>query len=160
MLATVMNGLALGDALTAVGVPNRVMSAFAIDKVCETYSVSKAREYLENGDVVIFVGGTGSPFFSTDTALSLRACEMNADAIIFMKNIDGIYSADPKVDPRAVKYDEITFDKIIADNLQAMDMTAAAMCREYGMTAVVLGKDEKNGLIRILKGEKLGTIIK
>ena len=160
MLATVMNGLALGDALTALGVANRVMSAFAIDKVCETYSVSKAREYMDNGNIVVFVGGTGSPFFSTDTALSLRACEMNADAIIFMKNIDGIYSADPKVDCRAVKYDEISFDKIISDNLKAMDMTAAAMCREYGMTAIAIGKDEKDGLIRVLKGEKMGTRIK
>ena len=160
MLATVMNGLALGDALTAFGVANKVMSSFAMDKVCEPYSIAKAREYLNLGQVVIFVGGTGSPFFSTDTALSLRACEMSADAVIFLKNIDGIYSDDPKTNPKAVKYDEITFDKIIADNLKAMDLTAMAMCREYGLTAIAIGKDEKNGVIRVLNGEKLGTTIK
>lgn len=160
MLATVMNGLALGDALTTLGVSNKVVSSFVIDKVCETYFVPKAREYLSDGKVVIFVGGTGSPFFSTDTALSLRACEMNADAIIYLKNIDGIYNDDPKINHNAVKYDEITFDKVIADNLKAMDLTAMAMCREYGLTVVAIGKDEENGVLRVLNGEKLGTRIK
>ena len=160
MLATVMNGLALSDSLTTLCAANKVMSSFAIDKVCETYTVREARRYMQEKKIVIFAAGTGSPFFSTDTALSLRACEMNADAIIFVKNVDGVYSGDPKTDAKAVKYDEISFDRIISENLKVMDMTAAAMCREYGLTAIAIGKDEKNGVIRVLKGEKLGTTMK
>ena len=151
MLATAMNGLALSDSLTALGTANKVMSSFAIEKVCETYTVREARRYMQENKIVIFVAGTGSPFFSTDTALSLRACEMNAD---------GVYSGDPKTDAKAVKYEEISFDRIISENLKVMDMTAAAMCREYGLTAIAIGKDEKNGVIRVLKGEKLGTTMK
>ncbi|MCM1194598.1 MAG: UMP kinase [Corallococcus sp.] len=160
MLATVMNGLALSEALTACGVKNKVVSSLSVANVVDADSVSDVIEYLNEGKLVIFVGGTGLPYFSTDTALTLRACEIHADAIFFMKNVDGIYDSDPKTNPNAKKYDEISFDRILKDNLQAMDMTAAAMCREYGMTAVALGKDEKNGILRVLKGEKLGTIIK
>lgn len=161
MLATVMNGLTLSEALTAVGVANKVVSSIGIDKIVEQYSFAKANEYLNNGNLVIFVGGTGLPYFSTDTTLALRACEMHADAVFFMKNIDGIYDSDPKLNPAAKKYDEITYDQIIADNLKAMDMTAIAMCREYGMKAIVLGMDEKDGILRILTGDNtIGTIIK
>lgn len=160
MLATVMNGLALSEALNNIGVKCKVVSAFAIDKVCETYYQPRVCEYLSEGQVVIFVGGTGSPYFSTDTALSLRACETHADAIFFLKNVDGIYDSDPKTNPNARKYDEITFDKVIADNLKAMDLTAIAMCREYGLKVVAISKDEPNGVLRVLKGEKLGTTIK
>ena len=160
MLATVMNGLALSEALKNIGVKCKVVSAFAIDKVCETYYQPRVCEYLSEGQVVIFVGGTGSPYFSTDTALSLRACETHADAIFFLKNVDGIYDSDPKTHPNARKYDEITFDKVIADNLKAMDLTAIAMCREYGLKVVAISKDEPNGVLRVLKGEKLGTTIK
>lgn len=160
MLATVMNGLALGEALTACGVKNKVVSSLAIDKVAETYFLPNVKRYFEEGYVVIFTGGTGSPYFSTDTALTLRACETQADAVFCIKNIDGIYDSDPKLNPNAKKFDEIPCDKILADNLKALDLTAIAMCREYGVKAVVVGKDEKNAVLRVLNGEKIGTIIK
>ena len=159
MLATVMNGLALGEALTAIGVDNKVVSSFAIDKVCETYFLPSVQGYLKEGKVVIFVGGTGSPYFSTDTAASLRACEIHADALICMKAVDGIYNCDPTLNKKAIKYDEISYDKVIADNLKAMDLTAIAMCREFGVKVIALGKNEKNGIVRALNGEKIGTII-
>ncbi|MDE7454900.1 MAG: UMP kinase, partial [Clostridia bacterium] len=152
MMATVMNGLALAEALSACGVSNKVVSSIGIDKVVEQYNFAKVNDYLNNGNLVVFVGGTGLPYFSTDTTLALRACEIHADALFFMKNIDGIYDSDPKTNPNAKKYDEITFDKILADNLQAMDMTAIAMCREYGMEAIALGMNEKDGILRVLKG--------
>ncbi len=160
MLATVMNGLALGEALSSLGVGNRVVSSFAIDKVTETYFLPNVNRYLSEGKVVIFVGGTGSPYFSTDSAASLRACEIHADALICLKAVDGLYDSDPKVNPSARKYDEITYDKVIADNLKALDLTAIAMCREFGVRIVVLGKDEPDGVMRALRGEKVGTIIK
>lgn len=160
MLATVMNGLALGDALTAEGVDNRVVSSFAIDKVTETYFLPNVLRYLNEKKVVIFVGGTGSPYFSTDTSASLRACEIHADALICLKAVDGIYDSDPKLNPDAHRYDEISYDKVIADNLKALDLTAIAMCREYGVKIITLGKDEPDAVVRALTGEKLGTIIK
>lgn len=159
MLATVMNALALSDALTSCGVENKVYSAVTIDKVT-SYNVADARKTLEQGGVAVFGGGTGAPFFTTDTAVVLRACEMKADAVFFAKAVDGIYDSDPKENPTAKKFDEISFDEVIAKNLKALDVTAAAMCREYGISAVCFGKDEKDGLLRILQGEKLGTIIK
>lgn len=160
MLATVMNGLSLGEALTACGVDNKVVSSFAIDKVVETYFLPNVKRYLAEKKVVIFVGGTGSPYFSTDTAASLRACEIHADAMICMKAVDGIYDSDPTVNPNAKKYDEVSYQKVITDNLKALDLTAIAMCREYGVKVVALGKNEPNGILRVLQGEKLGTIIK
>ncbi len=161
MLATVMNGLTLSEALTEAGVKNKVVSSIGITKVVEQYSFASANAYLNDGNLVIFVGGTGLPYFSTDTTLVLRACEMHADAIFFIKNIDGVYDADPKLNSSAKKYKQITYDKVIADNLKVMDMTAVAMCREYGMTAVVLGMNEKDGILRILKGDDtIGTVIK
>ena len=160
MLATVMNGLALGEALAAQGVANKVVSSFAIDKVAEMHFLPNVLRYLEEKKVVIFVGGTGAPYFSTDTAASLRACEIHADAMICLKAVDGIYDGDPKLNPKAKKYDELTYDKIIADNLKALDLTAVAMCREFGVKVVTIGKNEPNGVLRVLNGEKLGTIIK
>lgn len=160
MLATVMNGLTLGEALTAVGVANKVVSSIGINKVVEPYAYAKVNDYLNGGNLVVFVGGTGLPYFSTDTTLVLRACEIHADAIFFVKNVDGIYDSDPNVNPSAKKFDELTYDKVIADNLKAMDMTAIAMCREYGMTSIVVGMNEKDAVLRVLDGEKLGTIIK
>ena len=160
MLATVMNGLALGEALTSVGVDNRVVSAFAIDKVTETYFLPNVKRYLSEGKVVIFVGGTGSPYFSTDSAASLRACEIHADALVCLKAVDGIYDSDPRVNPAAKKYDEISYDTVIADNLKALDLTAIAMCREFGVKIIALGKDVPNGVVRALNGENLGTIVK
>lgn len=159
MMATVMNALALGEGLTAAGVKNKVVSSLAIDKVCETYFLPNVQKYLAEGYVVIFAGGTGSPFFSTDTCASLRACEIGADAMFCAKAIDAVYDSDPAKNPNAVRFDEITFDKIIADNLKVLDLTSVAMCREFGMPVVVYGKDEPDGIIRLLKGEKLGTVI-
>ena len=160
MLATVMNGLALGEALTAQGVSNKVVSSFAIDKVAEMHFLPNVLKYLDEKKVVIFVGGTGAPYFSTDTAASLRACEIHADAMICLKAVDGIYDGDPKLNPKAKKYDELSYDKIIADNLKALDLTAIAMCREFGVKVITIGKDEPNGVLRVLNGEKLGTIIR
>ena len=160
MLATVMNGLALGEALSSQGVANKVVSSFAIDKVAEMHFLPNVVRYLEEKKVVIFVGGTGSPYFSTDTAASLRACEIHADAMFCLKAVDGIYDSDPRQNPKAKKYDELTYDKVIADNLKALDLTAVAMCREFGLKVVTIGKDEPNGILRVLNGEKLGTIIK
>lgn len=160
MLATVMNGLALGDALTACGVKNKVVSAITMDKVAEPYYLPNVTRYLDENNVVVFAGGTGSPYFSTDTALTLRACEIHADAIFAIKNVDGIYDSDPKVNPSAKKYGEISCKQVLAENLKAMDLTATAMAAEFGITTVVVGKDEPDAVIRVLRGEKLGTIIK
>lgn len=159
MMATVMNGLALSEGLTAVGVKNKVVSSLAMEKVCETFFLPNVLKYLAEGYVVIFVGGTGSPFFSTDTCASLRACEIGADALFCSKAIDAVYDSDPAINPNAVRFDEITFDKIIADNLKVLDLTSVAMCREFDMPVVVYGKNEPNGLLRLLQGEKLGTVI-
>lgn len=160
MLATCMNGLALNSALNYVGVASHVVSSLNLEKVAEPFYLPTVLGYLKSNQVVVFVGGTGSPFFSTDTAASLRACEINADALFCLKNIDGIYDSDPKVNPNAVKYDQLSYDKIIADNLKALDLTAVAMCREFSLQVVALGKDEPDGIVRVLNGEKLGTIIK
>ena len=160
MLATVMNALALGSALTACGVKNKVFSAVTVNKVLPTYVCTDANKALDEGYVVVFGGGTGAPFFTTDTAAALRACEIGAKAIFCAKAVDGVYDSDPKTNPNAKKYDEITFDKAIADNLKALDVTAMSMCREYSIPVAVFSKDEPKGILRILDGEKLGTIIK
>lgn len=160
MLATVMNALALADALSACGIPNKVFSAVSVNNVVHPLDFRAEREFLQQGGVVIFGGGTGSPFFSTDTAAVLRACEIQADALFCSKAVDGIYDSDPSQNPNAKKYDEVTFDEVIAKNLKALDLTAVAMCREYGLKLVCFGKDEPDGLLRILKGEKLGTLVK
>ena len=160
MLATVMNALALGSALTACGVKNKVFSAVTVNKVLPTYVCADANKALDEGYVVVFGGGTGAPFFTTDTAAALRACEIGAKAIFCAKAVDGVYDSDPKTNPNAKKYDEITFDKAIADNLKALDVTAMSMCREYSIPVAVFSKDEPKGILRILDGEKLGTIIK
>lgn len=160
MLATVMNALALGDALSQCGVANKVYSAVTVDKTLPCYIAGDAVKALQEGKVVVFGGGTGAPFFSTDTAAVLRACEVGAQAVVCAKAVDGVYDSDPKLNPNAKKYDEISFDKVIADNLKALDVTAMAMCREYNLPVLVYHNEEPNGLARVLNGEKLGTIIK
>ena len=160
MLATVMNALALGDALSQCGVANKVYSAVTVDKTLPCYIAGDAVKALQEGKVVVFGGGTGAPFFSTDTAAVLRACEVGAPAVVCAKAVDGVYDSDPKLNPNAKKYDEISFDKVIADNLKALDVTAMAMCREYNLPVLVYHNEESNGLARVLNGEKLGTIIK
>lgn len=160
MLATVMNALALGDVLSQCGVANKVYSAVTVDKTLPCYIAGDAVKALQEGNVVVFGGGTGAPFFSTDTAAVLRACEVGAQAVVCAKAVDGVYDSDPKLNPNAKKYDEISFDKVIADNLKALDVTAMAMCREYNLPVLVYHNEESNGLARVLNGEKLGTIIK
>ena len=159
MLATVMNALAIADALRANGVQGKVFSAITMDKVALPYVVADARKCLENGGVAVFGGGTGAPFFSTDTASVLRACELGAEALFCAKAVDGIYDSDPKTNPKAKKYDQISYDKVIADNLKALDLPGIAMAREYGLPIVCFGKDEKDAVLRILQGEKLGTTV-
>lgn len=160
MLATVMNALALGDALTQLGAKNKVFTALTIDRVANSHNVTEERRLLENGYTVVFGGGTGSPFFSTDTAAVLRACEVGAEAVFCAKAVDGVYDSDPTKNPHAKRFDEISVDEVIAKNLKALDITAMAMCREYGVSMVCFSKDEPNGIMRILNGERLGTIVK
>lgn len=160
MLATCMNALALGNALTEVGVNNKVVTSLAMDKIAETYLLPSVLKYLDEGRVVVFGGGTGCPYFSTDTTATLRALEIHADAVICAKNIDGVYDSDPNVNPNAVKFDELTFAEVLERNLKVLDLTATAMCREYGLPLIMFHKDHKNGLAEAVQGKKIGTIIK
>lgn len=159
MLATVMNASALGSVMSDMGIPNKVVSAVPVEKVADRYYLPEIKSFLNDG-IVVFGGGTGSPFFSTDTAAVLRACEISADAVVCSKAVDGIYDKDPITHADAVMFDEISYDEVIAKNLKAMDLTAIAMAKEFGITLLVYGKNEPDGLIRVLKGEKLGTIVK
>lgn len=160
MLATVMNALALQDALIAVGVPARVQSSIEMHRVAEPYIWRRAMKELGRGDVVIFAGGTGEPHFSTDTAAALRAVNIQADVILLAKNVDAVYSDDPAKNPDAVKYDELTMKEVIDRNLQVMDLTAATICMDNNMTIQVFGLKEEKSMVRAVCGERLGTLIK
>lgn len=159
MLATVMNALCLQDAIEKQGGKAVVLSSIEVDRVAPLYTKKRALHYLDNGYVVIFAGGTGSPYFSTDTAAALRAAEIEADVILLAKNVDGIYSSDPKIDKNAVKYDEISYMDFIKNGLKAMDTTAVTMCMENAIPVLCFMLDETS-IIRAAKGEKLGTWIK
>lgn len=159
MLATVINGLALNSAFTTAGVRSRLMTAIRMEPVGEFYSRDKAVEALEKGEVVILTGGTGNPYFTTDTASSLRAIEIGADAMFKGTRVDGIYTADPEKDPSAVKFSDITFSEIYNKGLKIMDLTATTMCRENNLRIVVFNMDVKGNLIKVLKGESIGTIV-
>ncbi len=159
MLATVINGLALNSAFSAAGVKSRLMTAIRMEPVGELYSRDKAIEALEKRDVVILTGGTGNPYFTTDTASSLRGIEIKADAMFKGTRVDGIYSADPEKDPSAKRYNEITFDEIYNQGLRIMDLTATTMCKENNLPVVVFNMDVKGNLIKVLKGELIGTIV-
>ncbi len=159
MLATAMNALALQDAIEKKGVSTRVQTAIDINKVAEPYIRRKAISHLTKGRIVIFAGGTGCPFFSTDTAAALRAAEIDADVILLAKNVDGIYDSDPKVNPQAKKYDEITYMEFIREGLKAMDTTAITICMENKTPILCFGLGE-NTVIKAVCGEKLGTVIK
>ena len=159
MLATVINGLALNSAFTAIGVKSRLLTAIRMEPVGEFYSRDKALEALERGEVAIFTGGTGNPYFTTDTASSLRGIEINADAMLKGTRVDGIYTADPEKDPSAKKYSEITFDEIYNKGLRIMDLTATTMCKENNLPIVVFNMDIKGNLIKVLKGEVIGTVV-
>ena len=160
MLATAMNGLALQDALEARGLNTRVQTAIEMRQIAEPYIKRKAVKHLEKGRVVIFACGTGNPYFTTDTGAALRAAEIDAEVILLAKTIDGVYSADPKLDPTAVKYDEISYTDILNKDLKVMDSTATALCRDNKIPLMVFGIDKPENIVKIVKGEKIGTIVK
>ncbi len=160
MLATVINGLALQSAISKAGTGTRVFSAISMEPVTETYSKEKITEAFKNREVVIFVGGTGNPFFTTDSASSLRALEMEADVFLKGTRVDGIYTADPEKDPSAIRYDEISFDEALNKQLKVMDMTAFAMCRDNKLPVYVFDMNKKGNLLKIISGEKIGTLVK
>ena len=159
MLATTINSLALQDTFIGMGSPARVMTAFELNTVADPFSARHAIEHLENGEIVIFGGGTGSPYFSTDTAAALRAAEIEADVVLMAKNIDGIYSADPKKDPEAVKYDTLTYKEIIDQELKALDLSAATFCMENDISCYAFGLKDPENIYRVVLGEKIGTEI-
>jgi uridylate kinase len=159
MLATVINALALQDALERRGITARVLSALQIHEVCEDYIRRRAIRHLEKGRVVIFAAGTGNPFFTTDTAASLRAIEIGADVLIKATKVDGIYSADPMIDPAAERYGTLSFDQVLTDKLRVMDATAIVMCRDNNVPLVVFNLNKPGDLIRLVKGETLGTAV-
>jgi uridylate kinase len=159
MLATVMNALAMQDALEGIGVPARVMSALRISQVCEDYVRRRAVRHLEKGRVVIFAAGTGNPFFTTDSAASLRAVEIDADLMIKATMVDGIYSADPKQHPDAVFYPRITYDQALRERLGVMDLTAVVLCRDNGIALRVMSIFEPGALRRVAAGEDIGSLV-
>ena len=160
MLATVINGLALQTALEKENIKTRVLSAIEMNKVAEPYIRRKAVRHLEKGRVVIFVAGTGNPYFTTDTAASLRALEIDANIIIKGTRVDGVYTSDPEVDKNATKIDKISFDEVYEKKLQIMDMTAFTLCRENKLPIVVLNINESGNLLKFVEGSQIGTIIK
>jgi uridylate kinase len=160
MLATVINSMALQDALEKLGIRSKLMGGIAIDPICEKMSKKKAIEYLENGLVVIVSGGTGNPFFTTDTASALRAVEIKADAILKGTRVDGVYTSDPEQDPKAVKYDTLGFDEAYEKGLKIMDLTAFTLCKENNLPVVVFNMNVKGNLLKIIMGEKVGTVVK
>ena len=159
MLATVMNALALQDAFERHGIFSRVQSAINMQEVSEPYIRRRAIRHMEKGRVVIFGCGIGSPFFSTDTAAVLRAAEINADVILLAKNIDGVYSADPAKDPTAVKYDEISYDEVLAKHLAVMDLTATSLAMENDIPVVVFALADPQNIVRAVMGEPVGTVV-
>ncbi len=159
MLATVMNALALADTMNKAGLTARVMSAIAIEQVVEPYVRPKALQYLEEGKVVIFAAGTGNPFFTTDTAAALRGAEIGAELVLKATKVDGVYTADPKKDPNATRYDALTFDEAIANNLGIMDATAFALCRDQNLPIKVFSIFKNGALKRVVLGEDEGTLV-
>ena len=159
MLATIMNALALQDAMKHAGLEARVQSALRIDQVVEPYIRPRAMRHLSEGKIVIFAAGTGNPFFTTDTAAALRGVEIGAEVVLKATKVDGIYSADPKKDPNATRYSDITFDEAISKNLGVMDATAFALCRDQKMPIKVFSIFKEGGLMRVIKGEDEGTLV-
>ena len=160
IVATAMNGLALLDALEARGIYSRLQTAIEMREIAEPFIQRKAEKHLNRGRVVIFACGTGHPYFTTDTAAVLRATEINADIILLGKNIDGVYTADPKIDKTAKKYDEVSYMEVLEKDLKVMDSTATAMCRDNNMPLLVFGIADPENIVRAVKGEKIGTIVK
>jgi uridylate kinase len=159
MLATVMNSLALQDALEASGVFARVMSAIRINEVCEDYIRRRAIRHLEKGRVTIFAAGTGNPFFTTDTAASLRAIEIEADLLLKATKVDGIFDSDPMQNPAAKRYDRLTYDQVLDQRLNVMDATAIVLCRDHRLPLRVFNLNDPGALVRVSRGEDLGTLV-
>ncbi len=159
MLATVMNAIAVADALEEHGMDARVLTAVEMNKFAEYFTRDLANRYLNEGKVVLFAAGTGNPYFSTDTGAVLRGVEIEADAVLMAKNIDGIYSADPHKDPTAVKYDALTYAQVLEKGLKATDVTAMALAMDNNMPMVCFGLAEENSIVRVVRGEKIGTTV-
>jgi len=159
MLATAMNGLALQDALEHRGINTRLQTAIEMREIAEPYIKRKAEKHLNRGRVVIFACGTGHPFFSTDTAAALRAAETGSEVILLAKTIDGVYSADPKLDPTAVKYDKISYKDVLEKDLKVMDSTATALCKDNNIPLLVFAIKEPENIVKAIKGENVGTIV-
>lgn len=160
MLATVMNALAVQNSLERMGVDTRVQSAIPMASVCEPYIRRRAVRHMEKGRIVIFAAGTGNPYFTTDTAAALRAAEMQCDALFKGTSVDGVYNADPKKDASATRYESLSYDKVLADNLKVMDASAVALCRENDIPIVVFNIREHGNLARVLAGEGVSTIVR
>ena len=160
MLATVMNAIAVADALEQHGMDARVLTAVEMHKYAEYFTRDTANRYLNEGKVVLFAAGTGNPYFSTDTGAVLRGVEIEADAILMAKNVDAIYSADPAKDPNAIKYTQLTYSEVLAKNLRATDITAMALAMDNDMTMVCFGLSEENSITRVVRGEAIGTTVK
>ena len=160
MLATVMNAIAVADVLEQHGLDARVLSAVEMNKFTEYFTRDRADRYLNEGKVVIFAAGTGNPYFSTDTGAVLRGVEIEADAVLMAKNVDAIYSADPAKDPTAVRYSRLTYGEVLAKNLKATDITAMALAMDNDMTMVCFGLNEENSIVRVVRGEEIGTTVK
>ena len=159
MLATVMNCIAMADVLEQHGLDARVLTAVEMNKFAEYFTRDTANRYLNEGKVVLFAAGTGNPYFSTDTGAVLRGVEIEADAVLMAKNVDGIYSADPVKDPTAVKFDQLTYDEVLARHLKATDSTAMTLAMDNNMTMVCFGLAEENSILRVVRGEKIGTTV-
>jgi uridylate kinase len=159
MLATTINGLAIQDALESRGINTRVQTAIEIRQIAEPYIKRKAMKHLANGRVVIFTCGTGSPFFTTDTGAALKAAEIDAEVILLAKTCDGVYSADPKLDPNAVKYDEITYLDVLNQQLKVMDTTATSLCMDNNIPIIVFDINKDGNLLKVVEGEKIGTTV-
>jgi uridylate kinase len=159
MLATIMNALAMQDALEQQGVETRVQSAIPMAAVCEPYIRRRAERHLEKGRVVIFAAGTGSPYFTTDSGAALRAAEMKCDALFKGTSVDGVYDSDPKTNPAAIRYDHIGYDRVLGDNLKVMDAAAIALCRDNRIPIVVFNIREEGNLARVLAGDGVSTVV-
>jgi uridylate kinase len=160
MLATVINCMALQSALEGIGVDTRLQSAIKMEQICEPYIRRRAMTHLETGKIVIFGAGTGNPYFTTDTAASLRAIEMKADVVLKGTRVDGIYTADPEKDPTATKYDEVTFQEVYNKGLNVMDMTAFTLCQENELPIIVFDMNKTGNFMKIAQGESIGTLVR
>lgn len=160
MLATVINGLALQDALESMGVPVRVQTAIEMKEVAEPYIRRKAMRHLEKGRIVVFASGTGNPYFSTDTTAALRAAEIDAEVILSAKKVDGVYDSDPKINPDAKKFDVLSYIDVLNKGLKVMDSTAISLCMDNNIPVLVFGLEEPENIVKVLCGERIGTIVK